>query len=179
MALRRKCGRLLYSFVQYLPSNCSRIKLLQGALRATVAKMILMKCGTHITIDRKAYFASDVQLGDYSGIGENCEIHGPCEIGSYVMMAPECIVYTVNHSTERIDVPMALQGETAPKKVTIGDDCWIGRRTMIMPGVTIGSHSIIAAGAVVTRNVPEYTISGGVPARVLRYRNKSEVEEIL
>ena len=54
----------------------------------------------------------------------------------------------------------------------IGDDVWIGARVIILPGVTIGSHCIIGAGAVVTRDVPDYAIVGGVPAKVIRYRNE-------
>ena len=79
-------------------------------------------------------------------------------------------IITVNHNTERIDIPMREQGSLPPQKVTICDDVWIGARVIILPGVTIGKGSIIAAGAVVTKNVPEYAVVGGVPAKVIKYR---------
>lgn len=60
---------------------------------------------------------------------------------------------------------MCQQGSETPKQVTIGNDVWIGTRSIIMPGVCIGNGVIVGAGAVVTRNVPDYAVVGGVPAR--------------
>lgn len=62
---------------------------------------------------------------------------------------------------------------TAP--VTIGDDVWIGARAVILPGVTIGECSVVAAGAVVNRDVPPYTVVAGVPAKVIKYFSKEEL----
>ena len=67
---------------------------------------------------------------------------------------------------------MIFQGETTGKKVIIGDDVWLGRNVLVMPGVKIGKGSIVAAGAVVTKDVPEYKIVGGVPARILKDRKQ-------
>ena len=67
---------------------------------------------------------------------------------------------------------MRGQGSTEPQKVTIESDVWIGARVIILPGVTIGKGAILAAGAVVTKDVPDYAVVGGVPAKVLKYRNK-------
>lgn len=61
---------------------------------------------------------------------------------------------------------------TEPRKVTIGNDVWIGQRVMIMPGVTIGDGSIVGAASVVTKDVPDYAIVAGNPARIIRYRNQ-------
>ena len=73
---------------------------------------------------------------------------------------------------------MCQQGFSDSKPVRIGDDVWIGMRVTILPGVTVGSHCIIGAGAVVTKDVPDYAIVGGNPARILRTRNKfSDVKE--
>lgn len=57
--------------------------------------------------------------------------------------------------------------------VVIGDDVWIGTRVIILPGVKIGNGVIIAAGAVVTKDIPDYAVAGGVPAKVIKYRNNS------
>ena len=69
---------------------------------------------------------------------------------------------------------MQKQGFTAPQEVVIGDDVWIGERVIIMPGVHIGSGSIIGANAVVTHDIPPYSIAGGVPARVIKHREMTE-----
>ena len=87
------------------------------------------------------------------------------------MMGPDVMIFTQNHKNDRLDIPMMLQ--TDPKRpVVIGDDVWIAARAIILPGVTIGKGSIIGAGAVVTKDVPEYAVVGGNPARVIRYRNR-------
>lgn len=84
-------------------------------------------------------------------------------------MGPDVVIFTMNHKTERVDVRIGAQGMTDKKKVTIGNDVWIGQRAIIMPGVTIGDGSIIASSAVVTKDVPPYSIAGG-PARVIKSR---------
>ena len=86
------------------------------------------------------------------------------------MMGPEVAIYTVNHCTERIDIPMNVQGITPERPVVIGNDVWIGTRVIILGGVKVGTGSIIAAGSVVTKSIPAYTIVAGVPAKVVRVR---------
>ena len=141
-------------------------------IRGFFARRICESVGKGINIERGATFAASVTIGDDSGIGKDCELHGEVHIGNHVMMAAECVFYTRNHETSRLDVPMIKQGETEPKAIYVGDDVWLGRRVMVMPGVHIGEHSIIAAGAVVTKDVPPYSIMGGVPARVVGSRSK-------
>jgi len=86
------------------------------------------------------------------------------------MMGPDVMIYTQNHRFDRIDIPMIEQGNTEPKPVVIEDDVWIAARSIILPGVTIGKGAVIAAGAVVTKDVPPYTVVGGVPARKIKLR---------
>ena len=97
-------------------------------------------------------------------------MNGPITIGKDVMMGPEVIVYTSLYAHSRTDISMMKQGFEEPRPVTIGNDVWIGRRAMIMPGVTIGDGCFIAAGAVVTRSTLPYTIIAGVPAKVVKNR---------
>ena len=108
-------------------------------------------------------------IGDGSGLGVNCLVHGPLEIGNKVMMGPDVVILTHTHNIDRTDIPMGDQGSRV-SKVTIGNDVWIGMRTIIMPGVKIGNGAVIGAGAVVTKDVPDYAIVGGVPAKVIKYR---------
>ena len=83
------------------------------------------------------------------------------KIGKNVMM---------NHNCENLNISIMEQGYEERKNVYIEDDVWIGARVTILPGVTVGAHSIIGAGAVVTKDVPEYVIVAGVPAKVIKMR---------
>jgi len=89
-------------------------------------------------------------------------------------MGPEVIILCHNHNFSDISRPMQEQGGTT-KPVVIGDDVLIGTRAIILPGVKIGSGTIIGAGAVVTKDVPDYAIVGGCPAKILKYRNEQSV----
>ena len=141
-----------------------------GKLRTFWAKNICKFCGENVNIERKARFTPDLSIGNNSGIGIDCELWGEVTVGRDVMMGPEVIVYTQNHKSERTDIPMRLQGHEDASPVTIGNDVWIGRRAMILPGVHIGDGAVIGAGAVVTKDVPPYSVAGGVPAKVIRKR---------
>lgn len=85
-------------------------------------------------------------------------------------MGPECVIYTQNHKHSNIDIPMIDQGFEEIRPVHIMDDVWIGSRVIILPGVTIGKGCIIAAGSVVTKSIPDYSIVGGVPGKVIKSR---------
>ena len=89
----------------------------------------------------------------------------PVNIGNNVMIGPDCGIYTVNH-------PMTATGRrqylAQAKPVTIGNDVWFGGSVTVLPGVTIGNNVVIAAGAVVTKDVPDNTLAAGVPAKAIR-----------
>jgi maltose O-acetyltransferase len=88
-------------------------------------------------------------------------------------MGPEVIVLTVSHKYDRLDIPMRQQGHNKPEPVIIGDDVWIGTRAIIMPGISVGKGAIIGASSVVTKDVPEYAIVCGNPAKVVKSRKDS------
>lgn len=90
------------------------------------------------------------------------------------MMGPDVIIPTSEHNHTRTDITIRCQGKLPTKGVEIGNDVWIGTRVIILPGVKIGDSSIIGAGAVVTKDVPSYTIVGGNPAKILKYRNEQK-----
>ncbi len=112
-----------------------------------------------------------MSLGDNSGIGDYSYIQGEVIIEKNVMMAPTVALIATNHSFERIDIPMNEQGEYA-KRIIIHDDVWIGYGAKVLAGVEVGKGAIIGAGAVVTSNIPEYAIVGGIPAKIIKYRDK-------
>ena len=109
----------------------------------------------------------DVVIGDYTRIGIHNTIIGPVTIGSHVNLAQGITVTALNHNFEDKNKRIDEQG-VSTKPVVIGDDVWIGANAVILPGVTIGKHAVVAAGAVVTTDVPENTVVGGVPAKVIK-----------
>lgn len=177
MSIRRTIGRILYRALgKHMPLSDSRVSLGSKKVRALCGRLILRHCGTNVNIEKGAQFSSEISLGDNSGIGVCAQISSEVTIGNDVMMGPYCLIYTSNHCMDRTDIPMWRQGFTKPDPVVIGDDVWIGARVTILPGVQIGRGSVIGAGAVVTKSVPEYSIVGGNPARVLKYRIPSAGE---
>lgn len=150
----------------------SRRLSLAKKIRGFFSKKIVAYQGEHINIEKKAAFTPELKIGDWSGIGVNCEVNGPVTIGKYVMMGPEVVIYTSGHNFERTDIPMQQQGSSETKPVVIEDDVWIGRRAIIMPGVHIGKGCVIGAGAIVTKDVPDYCVVGGVPAKILKRRTE-------
>ncbi len=109
----------------------------------------------------------DVIIGDHTRIGLHNTIIGPVTIGSHVNLAQGITVTALNHNFEDSDKRIDEQGvSTTP--VIIEDDIWIGANAVILPGVTIGNHSVVAAGAVVTKNVPPHSLVAGVPARIIK-----------
>ena len=138
--------------------------------RRVFAKGIVAECAKGVNIERGAHFTPGLRIGERSGVGINCEINGPVTIGKDVMMGPEVVVYTSGHKFDRTDISMMDQGFTDVRPVEIGDDVWIGRRAIIMPGVKIGNGCVIGAGAVVTKDIPDYSVAAGAPARVIKNR---------
>ena len=109
----------------------------------------------------------DVVIGDYTRIGIHNTIIGPVTIGSHVNLAQGITITALNHNFEDKNKRIDEQG-VSTKPVVIGDDVWIGANAVILPGVTIGKHAVVAAGAVVTTDVPDNTVVGGVPAKVIK-----------
>lgn len=138
--------------------------------RRLLAQQIIKECGKEVNIERHAQFNNNIHLGDYSGIGSRCHIGGNTYIGDHVMMGPEVVVYTQNHCMERTDVTMDQQGFQPVEPVYIGNDVWIGRRVIILPGVSIGDGCVIGAGAVVAKDIPPYSVAVGNPTRVIKRR---------
>lgn len=109
----------------------------------------------------------DVIIGDHTRIGIHCTVIGPVTIGNHVNLAQGITVTALNHNFKDTTLRIDEQG-ISTKPVNIGDDVWIGANAVILPGVTIGKHVVVAAGAVVTKDVPDNCIVGGVPARVIK-----------
>jgi len=109
----------------------------------------------------------DVVIGDHTRVGLHNTVIGPVTIGSHVNLAQGITITALNHNfgdkSQRIDD----QG-VSTDPVIVGDDIWIGANAVILPGVNIGHHSVVAAGAVVTKDVPPHSLVAGVPAKIIK-----------
>ena len=109
----------------------------------------------------------DVLIGDHTRIGLHNTIIGPVKIGNHVNLAQGITVTALNHNFDDTNKRIDEQGVNT-KAVTIEDDVWIGANAVILPGATIGNHCVVAAGAVVTKDVPPHSLVAGVPAKVIK-----------
>jgi len=176
-------------------------KLSDISLRSEIYNRKRLQMGQYLRIDDYAllnhpiFSERDITLsiGDYThvgkyaqlcpqagfiSIGENCTLHPFCillgeggiTIGNGVRIATSTVIVSSNHIFKDISIPIYKQGMDA-KGIYIGSDVWIGANCTILDGVTIGKGAVIAAGAVVNKNVDDYSVVGGVPIKVLKYRN--------
>lgn len=138
--------------------------------------------GVYLTENAHIYRWSMIELGEGEAslrIGRNTYIQSGCILNAFVanitigancMIAPRCAFMPYQHSFADTSRPMREQGLTSKGDIVLEDDVWLGANVTVTDGVTIGQGAIIGAGAVVTKDIPAYAIAGGVPARVLRYR---------
>lgn len=109
----------------------------------------------------------DVMIGSHTRVGLHNTVIGPVTIGDHVNLAQGITITALNHNfadkSQRID-----QQGISTDAVTIGNDIWIGANAVVLPGVTIGDHSVVAAGAVVTKDVPPHSLVAGVPAKIIK-----------
>lgn len=109
----------------------------------------------------------DLLIGEYTRIGLGNTIIGPVRIGNHVNLAQNITVTGLNHNFSEVDKRIDEQGvNTHP--VVIEDDVWVGANAVILPGVTLGTHCVVAAGSVVSRSIPPYCVCAGSPARVIK-----------
>lgn len=115
---------------------------------------------------------SRIILGNnvFLGFGTQINVGDVCTIGDDSLIAPGVIIADAYHVHRDTSAPIRSQG-CIYKPVTIGNDVWIASGAIVLPGVAVGDHAIIAAGAVVNTDVPPYAIVAGVPARVVRFRD--------
>ena len=139
-----------------------------------------IKFGKNVTIQRNTEIrctgviknlGHGIIIGNDVGINSFCFIggQGGVIIGDYTIIGHGVKIYSENHIYENLDIKIKLQGEKR-KKVSIGENCWIGANSVILSGVEIGEGCIIAAGAVVNKSFPSNSIIGGVPAKLIKQR---------
>lgn len=160
-----------YAFVSKLPEQ--RLWRIFNNLRCWYLARVLrvLETADGALIGSNVYIGDgqQVSIGTGSRINENVFIQG-ARIGKHVLIAPGCALMSKSHRHDRLDIPIALQGETEAMPVIIKDGAWLGRNVVVMPGVTIGAGAIVGACAFVNRDVPDNAVYAGVPARLIRYR---------
>lgn len=126
----------------------------------------------------KADIANDFVAEPYSYVGKGCCICPRVKIGAYTYLAHEVSIQGGDHLYDKAGVPICFSGRPDMPYTTLEEDVWVGHRSIIMAGIRVGRGAIVAAGSVVTKDVPAYYIVGGIPAKLicLRFEEESDRE---
>lgn len=160
-------------FLNPLKHKHGKGSLIRRRTRMDVLPFNYFEIGINSTIEDFSTInngVGDVIIGDRTRIGLGCVLIGPVKVGNDIMFAQNIVVSGLNHGYRDINLPPSLQPvETKP--IVIEDNVWIGANSVITAGVTVGKHCVIAAGSVVTKSIPPYSVAGGNPAKILRKYN--------
>lgn len=166
----RKVAYLIYLlFLRNTPEDYRPYALFFPWLRNRFVSFYLKESGGKLRVKSGAEISPHCSVGAKSELGTRCMIQGGVQLGKDIIMGPDVKIYSRNHNYESLDIPIRDQGKTI-LETRVGDDVWIGANVVITAGCKIGNHCIIAAGAVVTKDIEDYTIAGGVPAKPLKKR---------
>ena len=172
----RKRPQTLFLFFLY--SYCYNLiflvlEILPPFLRFLIFKIMLKKIGHNSYIDYGTYFRypKKISIGNQVVINKNCKFYASFHnkkaeiiIGDNIIIAPEVSIYSAGHN--HLDLSLPHIGST----VKINDHVWIGARSIILPGVELGKGAVVGAGSVVTKNVSDFTIVAGNPAKIIKKR---------
>jgi maltose O-acetyltransferase len=163
---------LYYGLAARLPTLDLPFGELAERLRVVLARKLLKASGKNLRVAPGVNFGSGlrVTVGDNSTLPTRLTVIGDLHIGDDFMCGPDVVFISYNHRFDDPNMPMRLQGASESAPIHVGNDVWIGMRAIIMPGVTIGHHAIVAAGSIVTKDVPAWGIVGGNPAKLIKYR---------
>ncbi|NOW02660.1 acyltransferase [Clostridium beijerinckii] len=171
--VRRIC-KIIFLIINKIPCREGKVPFTNflNCIKRFLLRKVFIKVGNHANIRPNIRFilGRNISIGNNSSIGYRCYLQDGAQItiGDDVMMGPEVKIYTTNHGTSKEKI-MRLQ-PSVHRPVKIEDDVWIGHNVIILPNVTIGKGAVLGAGAIITKDVEEYAIVGGSPARVLKYR---------
>jgi acetyltransferase-like isoleucine patch superfamily enzyme len=145
-------------------------------VRQELCRRFLAGCGERVNIGPDVHLGtgSDITIGHRSGLGPGCRVYGGLIMGAEVMVGPDVVFLSENHRFDRLDQPIGWQGFTERTPPRIEDGAWIGLRATILAGRVVGEGAVVAAGAVVTKDVAPYAIVGGNPAVVIGTRRPGE-----
>lgn len=123
--------------------------------------------------------SSDLLAHEFSFCASGCLIGPKVELGAYVMLGPRVMIVGDDHVFDKPGTPIIFSGRPAKRNTLIDRDAWIGARSIIMAGVTVGRGAVVAAGSVVTKDIPPYEIHGGVPAKKIKDRFDNDSDRAL
>ncbi len=154
-----------------------KIRNIKTRVRGEYWRIFLKSMGHNVTIADgfMARNVKNIKLGSNIFFNHNVELDaewGEITIGNHVMTGPNVLLTTAQHNFQKLNVPMILQGVKEHTHIHVGNDVWLGANVTILHNIKIGNGAIVGAGAVVTKDVPDYAIVGGVPARIIKYRDK-------
>lgn len=157
---REKCADLCFAFNNTRPSDHERQntllkQIIPDSQSMVIAQPFYCDYGTNITLGANFYSNHNLTILDGAHV----------TIGDNVFIAPNCVITTAGHA---LDAAQRIKGLEIALPIHIGDNVWIGANVTILPGVSIGSDTIIAAGSVVSRDIPESVIAAGVPCHIIR-----------
>jgi maltose O-acetyltransferase len=166
---------IYYSFARFLPKSTNPIiGKISKKIREFLCRRIFFKAGRMLNVENGVYFGngSNISVGNEVGFGQNVRIHNvKITTGDYVMIGTDSFFQGGGHPFSDLSKPIAHQGGAGKSELTIGSDVWIGVRVIVLPGCKkIGNGVVVGAGSVVTKDVPDYAIVGGNPARILKMR---------
>lgn len=167
------CRLWVRLFLNPFKHKVSRKAIIRNYARLDLAPWKMFSLGPKAVIEDFCCInnmVGDVYIGDNAHLGLSNTVIGPVSIGKNTILAQNIVLSGLNHGYADPDIPIKDQKETT-SPIIIEEDCWIGANSVVVAGVTIGKHSIIAGGSVVTKNVAPYTIVGGNPAKVLKQYN--------
>ena len=168
----KKFYYLLYLILfKNTPEDYRPYALFFPKLRSALVSKYLSKCGKKPRVKTRAEISPNASLGDFSELGTRCMIQANVHIGDHVIMGPDVKIYSRNHKFDSLDIPIKDQGKNY-YETYVGNDVWLGANVVVTAGCRIGDHAIVAAGAVVTKDVPDFAIIAGVPAKVIKFRNE-------
>ena len=155
---------LFNSFVSHFPSHLLRRWFLHHFMKMNLGK------DSSIHLRLRLYTRGQISIGDNCVVDRDCQLdgRGTITIGNNVNLAPEVMILTAYHDPDDADFA------GIEKPVVVEDYVWVATRSLTLPGVTIGHHAIVAAGSIVTKDVPPRTIVGGNPARLIRERKGNQ-----
>lgn len=178
--IKRAFFYYLYMWVvKDMPLSNAKPQMGQRAIRNFCVRMFMKDGYIHpsANIEKGALVSTtSIVLGENSGIGMECRLMSHVTFGKNVLMGPYCFFCTKNHEFANTEVPMIQQGYRPIQPIVVGDDVWFGQGVIVLPGVHIGTGCIIGAGAVVTKDIQDFAIVGGNPAKVIKSRIQNEQE---
>lgn len=198
MSLLQEKGEFTLKFKEFIPVSIkSYIRLMQVKKKFPQSDIYSpnisegVKLGYKTKISPNVSIKSNVNIGDYTYINDNTFIGNAVQIGNFCSIAYNCQIGMNEHPTDFVSTSPHLYStnnildeplywDDYPNPVVIGNDVWVGSNAVILQGVNIGDGSIIASGAVVTKNVSPYTIVGGIPAKKIKKRfGEQEISYLL